>query len=96
MTSPGLFVVGISAWGAAISAGASRQQDCRYSAQHNHEVASEGARAGVFHVQLYPLFISGVAAAFDLPQAGQARADGAIVAIELTILGDFVFDDLLN
>ena len=49
--------------------------------------------AGVFHVQLYALFIGRVAAAFDLPQAGQARADSAIVAIELAILGNFVFDD---
>jgi hypothetical protein len=74
-------------------AGAAREKHCRHGAQHDHDVAREVAGCGVFHVQLHALFVGRVAAAFDLPEPCEARTDGAVVAIELTLFGDLVLDD---
>src|SRR5258708_26279817 len=55
------------------SAGAASQNDGRYGAKQNGRVEPERPAIDVFKIELHPLIERQVAAARNLPEAGQAR-----------------------
>ena len=72
-------------FGLRYSARTAREDHSRHGPQHDEDVPHEAGCAGIFYIKFDALFVGRVAAAFDLPQAGQARADSAVVPVELAI-----------
>ena len=58
--------------------------------QDDHHVNREGPVFGVVEVQLHHLVEGEVAAAADLPEAGEAGGDVEALAVPVAVSGDFV------